>query len=298
VICQVSSDGHQGLGGLDVFMIKLDQDSPTVTNLGKPINSSRDDFEFIVDEFSNLGYLTSNRYNGKGDDDIYKFTREICSQFVSGTTVDKNTNAIIPYASVVVYNEKQQEVKNLTSDQNGAFNYETGCTKHTYSVIATKEGYVQATQEFEIDPEKPEDIVLKLNLSPEKEAAAAVGTDLFKLLNLNPIYFDYDKSNIRADAQIEIQKVINYLKEYPSVKIDVRSHTDSRGRDSYNEALSTRRNTSTKNWIIEKGNISSGRISGFGYGEKQLVNRCSNGVKCSKAEHQENRRSEFIVIAN
>ena len=125
-----------------------------------------------------------------------------------------------------------------------------------------------------------------------------MGTDLFKLLNLKPIYFDYDKSNIRPDAQIEIQKVINYLKEYPTVKIDVRSHTDSRGRDTYNEGLSSRRNTSTKNWIIEKGNIPGNRISGKGYGETQLVNRCSNGVKCSKEEHQENRRSEFIVVEN
>ena len=91
-----SSDGHQGLGGLDIFYANLNTDIEKIENLGKPINSSRDDFEFIIDEFTNLGYLTSNRYNGKGDDDIYKFEREICNQLVAGTVVDKNTNIVIP----------------------------------------------------------------------------------------------------------------------------------------------------------------------------------------------------------
>lgn len=292
-----SSDGRPGLGGLDVFMKRLDDVNAEVLNLAKPINSSRDDFEFIIDEYTNIGYLTSNRYNGKGDDDIYKFKREFCTNLVSGTTVNKKTNEIIDYASVIVINEKGIEIQNLTSDKNGVFSYEIDCKKQTYKIIATKDGFKQETEQFKVNPKKNKDIVLKLNLTPEK-TAAAVGTDLFKLLNLKPIYFDYDKSNIRSDAQIEIQKVINYLKEYPTVKIDVRSHTDSRGKDIYNDALSSRRNSSTKNWIIEKGGISRNRISGNGYGETQLVNRCSNGVKCSKEEHQENRRSEFIIVEN
>ncbi len=292
-----SSDGHQGLGGLDVFMIRLDKANGKAQNLAKPINSSRDDFEFIIDENTNVGYLTSNRYNGKGDDDIYKFKREFCTNLVSGTTVDKNTNTIIPYASVVIINENNVEVQNLTSDENGVFNCEIGCKKQTYKVIATKGGFMQETEQFKIKPKRNSDIVLKLNLKPE-DAAAEVGTDLFKLLDLKPIYFDYDKSNIRKDAQVELQKVIDYLEEYPNVTIDVQSHTDSRGKDSYNEALSSRRNTATKKWIVQKGGIVKSRITGKGYGETQLINHCSNEVKCSDYEHQQNRRSMFIVTSN
>ena len=293
-----SSDGHQGLGGLDVFMSNLEATKVAVTNLGKPINSSRDDFEFIIDENTNEGYLTSNRYNGKGDDDIYKFTREYCTRFISGTTVDKRTNAIIPYASVVVLNEKGVEVQNLTSDQNGAFSYEGSCKKQTYKVIASKDEFIQSEETFKINPSKEEDVVLKLNLKQTENEPLPVGKDLFTELDLNPIYFDFDKSNIRPDAQVELQKVIDYLKKYPTVNIDVQSHTDSRATDQYNIALSQRRNESTKKWIIQKGNIDPSRISGRGYGETQLVNRCSNGVKCSEEEHQQNRRSMFIVTSN
>ena len=293
-----SSDGHQGLGGLDVFTSNLEATKVAVTNLGKPINSSRDDFEFIIDENTNEGYLTSNRYNGKGDDDIYKFTREYCTRFISGTTVDKRTNAIIPYASVVVLNEKGVEVQNLTSDQNGAFSYEGSCKKQTYKVIASKDEFIQSEETFKINPSKEEDVVLKLNLKQTENEPLPVGKDLFTELDLNPIYFDFDKSNIRPDAQVELQKVIDYLKKYPTVNIDVQSHTDSRATDQYNIALSQRRNESTKNWIIQKGNIDPSRISGRGYGETQLVNRCSNGVKCSEEEHQQNRRSMFIVTSN
>ena len=293
-----SSDGHQGLGGLDVFMSNLEATKVAVTNLGKPINSSRDDFEFIIDENTKEGYLTSNRYNGKGDDDIYKFTREYCTRFISGTTVDKRTNAIIPYASVVILNEKGVEVQNLTSDQNGAFSYEGSCKKQTYKVIASKDEFIQSEETFKINPSKEEDVVLKLNLKQTENEPLPVGKDLFTELDLNPIYFDFDKSNIRPDAQVELQKVIDYLKKYPTVNIDVQSHTDSRATDQYNIALSQRRNESTKNWIIQKGNIDPSRISGRGYGETQLVNRCSNGVKCSEEEHQQNRRSMFIVTSN
>ncbi|WP_452223129.1 OmpA family protein [Lacinutrix chionoecetis] len=293
-----SSDGHQGLGGLDIFYANLEGSIKKVQNIGKPINSSRDDFEFIIDEFTNVGYLTSNRYNGKGDDDIYRFQRAICNQLISGTVVDKNTNQVIPEATVIVYNSENKEVYRFTSDQNGAFGYNSDCKKGTYKAVASKEGYEPEELTYEIDPEIKLDLALKLNLTPEKAEVAAVGTDLFVLLDLNPIYFDFDKSFIRPDAQVELQKVINYLNEYPSVSIDVQSHTDSRGRDAYNEALSQRRNKSTKNWIINKGGISKSRISGRGYGETQLVNRCSNGVKCTEEEHQQNRRSMFIVTKN
>lgn len=119
--------------------------------------------------------------------------------------------------------------------------------------------------------------------------------DLFKVLKLNPIYFDLDKHNIRPDAALELAKVVEVLKDYPRMKIDIRSHTDSRASDAYNLKLSERRAKSTAEWIIEQG-IEASRITYKGYGETQLVNKCVNGVKCSEEEHEENRRSEFIVL--
>ena len=123
-----------------------------------------------------------------------------------------------------------------------------------------------------------------------------VGSDLTASLRLNPIYFDFDKSFIRRDAALELEKVIAVMSQFPTLKIDVRSHTDSRASDGYNLKLSGRRNVSTKDYIIQIGSVNSSRITGKGYGETQLVNRCSNGVKCSDEEHQLNRRSEFIIV--
>ena len=295
-----SSNGHPGLGGLDIYMADLKDLEKAPINLAKPVNSERDDFEFIIDEYSNVGYLTSNRHHGKGDDDIYKFSREVCTQKIAGTVKDKKTSEIIPGANVIIYDENQKEVRRFTSDAQGKFNYDSDCKQGTYKAIGSKADYDPAEITYTITPEVKLDLDLQLAITPKapEKVPATVGTDLFKLLNLNPIYFDYDKAFIRPDAQLELGKVIAYLREYPSVHIDVQSHTDSRGRDAYNMDLSTRRNISTKNWIINNGGIDRLRITGQGYGESQLVNHCSNGVKCSKAEHQQNRRSMFIVTKN
>ena len=116
-----------------------------------------------------------------------------------------------------------------------------------------------------------------------------------KLLQLSTIYFDFDKYNIRKDSEIEVEKVIAAMEKYPSLKIKVNSHTDSRGKDSYNLWLSQKRAESTVNYMILKG-IDQSRLQGEGYGEIKLVNQCSNGAKCSQSEHELNRRSEFIIL--
>lgn len=291
-----SSDGHVGLGGLDVFKVENLEALNGVLNLGKPINSSKDDFAYIIEESTGKGYISSNREGGKGDDDIYSFVKPLCSKNITGIVVNKNTQQVLPNADVYIYDSNKSLVKTLKSDDKGRFDFALSCKEQTYLVEAKKDAYKDDFTDFSITKSK-KSIVLKLALEPIPQVAA-LGTDLFKLLNLNPIYFDYDKSFIRADAEIELAKIIKYMNEFPNVKVDVRSHTDSRGRDAYNFALSNRRNKSTRAYIIDKGGISKDRLSGKGYGETQLTNHCSNGVKCSKAEHQANRRSEFIVVAN
>ncbi len=297
-----ASDGHLGLGGLDIFVC-TDLSNATkanIYNVGKPLNSLKDDFAFIIDDESKVGYFTSNRKGGRGSDDIYKLIQikplnTKCEKLVSGTVTNKQSGEIIAGASVIIYNGESQTIKELNSDAKGEFSFELNCGEETFTAIGTKENFKQGTKKFTIK-DNDEEVKLSIELEPE-ETVAEVGQDLAKVLDLNPIYFDFDKSFIRADARVELEKVFAYMKEYPAVKIDVRSHTDSRGKDSYNLSLSERRNKSTIKYIIERG-IDASRLTGKGYGETRHLNKCSNGVKCTEEEHQLNRRSEFIVVEN
>ncbi len=115
-------------------------------------------------------------------------------------------------------------------------------------------------------------------------------------IKIDNIYFDLNKADIRPDAAQELNKIVEVMKEYPKMVIKIEAHTDSRGSDRYNEKLSDRRAKSTGSYIISQG-IEANRIeSAIGYGEKQLLNSCSNGVKCTNEEHDVNRRSEFIIV--
>ena len=299
-ILYFSSDGHVGLGGLDVYKVEIDRLNESMTmihNMGKPINSPKDDFGYIVNETTRKGYISSNREGGKGDDDIYSFVIPACTKAISGIVINKRTQDILANTDVFIYDSSRNLLQSLKSDDFGKFTFSLGCKDRTYLVEAKKEKYKDDFTDFSIKSNEKPEFNLELKLEPQ---AAKIGTDLALLLNLSPIYFDYDKSFIRPDAEIELAKVINYMKEFPNVKVDVRSHTDSRGKDAYNWALSNRRNKSTRDYIITKGGISSERLSGQGYGETRLTNRCNNTnkLKCTEAEHQANRRSEFIVIEN
>ena len=139
------------------------------------------------------------------------------------------------------------------------------------------------------------DVFYEFMIKP-REIAIDKDVDLAKVLNIKEIYFDLDKSDIRPDAAVELAKIVEVMRENPKMKIDIRSHTDSRGADSYNLKLSDRRAKATLEWIVKQG-IDRKRLKAKGYGETRLVNGCSNGVPCTEEEHQENRRSEFIVVA-
>ena len=295
-----ASDGHQGLGGLDVFVTKLetpDQIGNMIINVGEPVNTPDDDLSFIINEETKIGFFASNRPGGVGSDDIYTFVEKIpvifeCNQEISGFVRDKKTNETIPDARIRVIGEDNEEIMTTTTAFNGAYTIKVDCLKGFFIRVSkesysTEEEYVQAATR----PVKKE-----IDFYLEKEEVTAVtGEDLAKILDLKPIYFDFDKARIRPDAEVELQKVIAAMEKYPTLKIDVRSHTDSRGPDAYNMQLSERRAQATITYMVSKG-IDASRISGKGYGETQLVNNCDNGVSCSKADHQLNRRSEFIIL--
>lgn len=293
-----ASDGHPGLGGLDVFVSKIEQDGgfKEVQNLGAPINGSQDDFAFLIDSKTRNGFFTSNRTGGKGYDDIYKFTetrRLICKQALEGIITDSDTGAILPKVKVTLLNEKFETQKVNVSDEKGHYSFEVECGK-TFYVRA--EALEYETKESKISTVTTNGTT-NLSISLDKAICKVIiGGDLAKCFGIKTIYFDVDKSLIKQEAAFELEKILDVMKQYPAMKLDIRSHTDSRQKAKYNEALSDRRAKSTINWLVKNG-IDANRLTGKGYGESQLVNSCADGVKCTEEQHQANRRSEFIVTS-
>lgn len=288
-----SSDGRPGLGGLDVYFSKLNNDSLAnneVYNLGKPVNSSSDDFTFTINDQTGLGYFASNREGGMGDDDIYLINiKPDCKEPVKGIIKDKNTKEPLANAEVSYVNIDNVIVDTIITNNNGEFNFMIDCNKISF-IRAAKNEY--STNEVKIDSIKS---LLNIELQLERDLVeAVVGSDLALILDLKPIYFDFDKWAIREDAKTEIEKVIAAMKKYPTIKIDIRSHTDSRSNDAYNMQLSNKRAQATLQYIVSNG-INKNRATANGYGETELINECSNGVSCTKEQHQLNRRSEFII---
>lgn len=292
-----ASDGHLGLGGLDVFVAKIDENGNfgTVKNIGSPLNSSKDDFGFFMNSETRSGFFTSNRNGGKGNDDIYQFqeTKKLdCEQQLVGIVTDFNTKISIATAKVTLSNAQFQVVKIIYSDENGQFNFDVECGAEYY-VKAEKEEYNTIEKQIEIP-----DFSGKTDLSIELEKALqkiTVGDDLAKIFKIKTIYFDLDKWDIRQDAANDLAKILEIMQEYPTMKVDVRSHTDSRQSHEYNDKLSGQRVKSTIAWLIKNG-IAKDRLLGKGYGETQLLNNCADGIDCTENEHQQNRRSEFIII--
>ncbi len=293
-----ASDGHPGLGGLDVYVTspQLSNEEQEIVNIGKPINSSFDDFTFIVNDETKLGYFASNRKRGMGSDDIYRFVQEIipCDIVIDGKVVDSGTGIPIEGATVQLMNANNEIVTSIVTTADGVYNFNSGNCEEQYIVRAIKEKYNGDEVAF-ATPDVSKTITNDLRLELT-EKPIEIGDDLAIVLDLNPIYFDFDRFNIRPDAALELEKVISVMKQYPTMVIDARSHTDSRGVDSYNLSLSDKRAKSTVEYIINEGGIDRSRITGAGYGETQLVNECDNNSDCSEEAHQLNRRSEFIVI--
>ena len=285
-----ASDGHPGLGGLDIFEAKSANNSfEKPVNVGKPLNSPMDDFGYVTNK-DGLGFFSSNRDGGSGYDDIYTFT--VCTHTLSGLITDVDTKEILPNAKVILFDDKMNQISETTASEKGAYSFKIECNKKYY-VRASKEEY--ETNEKPFGPvtktgESKLDIELKRNIFPVE-----VGTDLGKILGVSIIYFDLDKWNIRPDAAEDLEKIIAVMNQYPNMTIDIRSHTDSRQTHKYNELLSDRRAKSTLEFMVKNG-INRNRLTAKGYGETQLVNNCSDDVPCSETEHQKNRRSEFIVL--
>ena len=299
-ILYFASDGHPGLGGLDIFAVRIDGENISdIINLGKPVNGEQDDFSFYIDYDTNTGFFASNRKGGKGSDDIYSFkeNRPIafeCKKTFGGIVRQGDGNLPLANVAFELIGLSGNVVSQSRTDAEGNFEFEVECNEGPeLRLKASKKEF--ESYEMAIDIENIEDgRILALNLKKEV-IMAPKGTNLISYLKLEPIYFDLDKDVIRPDARHTMQMVIDYLKEYPQLKIEVQSHTDAKASDAYNMNLSARRAKNTEVYLIANG-IADERISNKGFGESRLVNDCKDRNSCPDEKHQENRRSEFIVV--
>ncbi len=282
-----SSNGHMGIGGLDVFYAEAQGDGfGVVTNLGKGVNSSADDFAYKYDPTSQSGYVSSNREGGMGSDDIYMVEAvEIpCEVTIAVLVINENTNAAVAGARVDLYDTMGNKLSTKTSNVDGMVSFKAACDQahEVQGVLVDFESNAS-----KVAPANDQKVSATIALKPIEEIIVE------DQIVLNPILFDLDKSNIKAQAAFELDKVVSVMNKYPEMVIAVGAHTDSRATDAYNLTLSEARAQSTVQYIISKG-ISGKRISGKGYGETQPKVSC--GDSCSEAEHQLNRRSEFTIV--
>ena len=282
-----SSDGHINLGLLDVFKSNIIKDKQAAPeNLGAPFNSRFDDFAFFIDSEKETGFISSNRAQGSGSDDIYKFEVYQCQQIIKRVVKEKVSLIPISLASVKLLDEKGKVIQEITSNELGEFKFDVDCEKK-YTIVGSKVDFRDDIKQVSTSNVTGKEQIQDLILTPliiENEIV------------INPIFFDFDKSKIRDDAAYELENIVTIMNNHPKMIIKIEAHTDSRGRDKYNEKLSDRRAKSTRDYIISRGIDPERLESAIGYGEKQLVNECANGVKCSEDKHQENRRSKFIII--
>jgi len=282
-----SSNGHLGLGGLDVFYSKLvDGKMGPVRNIGIPINSNADDFAFSIDEDTKDGFISSNREGGVGSDDIYgiKKIQPLCDVLVTATVTDAKTGAPLNAASVSLYDAQGNKVLSKVTNTDGTVEFIVECSNDT-SYEASLDGY--ESNQVLLKGTDEEEAAVSIPLTPIEDLIVA------DKVVLNPIYFDFDKSNVTAKAAFELDKLVQIMKKYPEMVINATSHTDSRGSASYNQRLSDRRAKTTVQYVVSKG-IDKSRISGAGKGESEPIEAC--GANCSEEQHQLNRRSEFLIV--
>jgi outer membrane protein OmpA-like peptidoglycan-associated protein len=286
-----SSNGHHGLGLLDIFATIKDKNDiiTSVLNVGIPVNSNKDDFSFFMSEDGTSGYFASNRDGGVGSDDIYAYNRVLPLK-VEGTVTDLINNKPVEHAKITLFDANNNQIAYLETDKNG--HYEINIDRDTdYKIIGSQTKYVDDSKTFTSKnlPKTTTSITADLSLNPVQ--------DIIILAELNTIYFDFEKYNIRDDASLELDKIVNMMQnDYPEMVIKIEAHTDSRGSTEFNDWLSQARAISTYDYLISKG-IDNSRITKYeGFGERRLLNGCDGSITCEEKDHQLNRRTEFIVI--
>lgn len=298
-----ASDGHPGYGGLDIFVVKRAGGKTKIENLGRPVNSSADDFGIFLFR-PDRGFFSSNRAGGKGDDDIYTFVNEdpnlkIVNYFLEGITMsyDRDDKAIIlPNTRVQLLDQSGELMQDYVTGNDGKFFFRV-YENENYILVGDRDGFFTTRSNYttigkSVPVEQLKELVTNITLDT---TLFLDRKELNKIFVLENIYYDLDKWDIRPDAAKELDKLVIVLQDNPEIKIELSSHTDSRQTDEYNMRLSQRRAESAVAYLVSRG-INSSRLIAKGYGESRLLNHCADNVECTEEEHQKNRRTEFKIL--
>jgi outer membrane protein OmpA-like peptidoglycan-associated protein len=285
-----ASDGHPGLGLLDIFGTVSDKNKNiiSVINLGIPVNSSKDDFSFFMNDDGLSGFFASNRNGGVGSDDIYAYDR-IPQLKVEGTVKDIDGNPV-EKALVELFDADGNKIAYLETDSDGYF--EINIDRDTdYKLNTQKEGFIENYKPVTSKGIERSVTSIKTDFTLENVNKELPFTELY------PIYFDFNKYDIRRESTSELDRIVGLMMNtYPNMVIKIASHTDSRGDSAYNDILSLERANATYKYLVDKG-VDPKRIKEYkGFGEQNLVNDCDGSKPCTEDEHQLNRRTQFIVV--
>ena len=315
-----SSNGHPSIGGLDLFVASRNENEIVVEHLGVPMNSIGDDFAISLSD-STQGYLSSNRPGGKGDDDIYYFKSSGAEDrwwssdpapMVDTTAQAKIVNYNLQVKVIDAAGKALEGVKVSIRKNGQSLEAEKSNSKGLLEMIPLeendelafkleKEDYLTARSSFSMEGKEIPKSLLKKEVTDTTYVVQIqmdrpeIGKEISKLFEVNSIYYDLDKADIRPDAAEELDKIVQFLSDNPQMNLELGAHTDARASGAYNLKLSQRRAESAVKYIIQRG-ISNDRIQPRGYGETQLINECADGVDCPEDMHQQNRRTEFKII--
>ena len=277
-----SSDGHNGFGGLDLFVTKIKRYGySNPLNLGKTINSSADDISYILAS-KTKGYVTSNRAGTLGSFDIFRFDVQKAPSVIKGTATEKNSKILLPNTTVNLIDEYDKQVAVQTTKENGSFSFDVNPLE-SYSIVANKDGYV----DFKL-PEISSASNAAVVLEMIQKKAVITETALL----IENIYFDYNKASLKKESTLSLNKIYDVLLARPEMKITINAYTDARGSDKYNLILSEKRAFEATQYLIKRG-IEKERVEGKGYGETKPLFDCKSN--CTEDQYNAERRVEFTI---
>lgn len=298
-----SSDVFYGLGGMDIYKSAIQGDTSfsIPVNLGEGINSQGDDFGFIIraeKDSGFSGYFSSNRPGGKGNDDIYSFrgasTPGLKTLMLKGSVLSPGTRDGIDEVSVQLLDTDNTLIKEVLTDENGNYSIEVPW-REDVTISVSKKEYASAAKSYDAVGLKQAmltsldfEIPFIKDLVEEKEGLPTI--------KLRKFYFTRGRSTITPEIALELDKVVYAVQQFPQLRLQIASHTDSRGGTSTNLRLSQRRANAIKNYLIQQGVADNVIVEAVGYGESKILNNCKNGVYCLEILHKKNERTLIVVL--
>lgn len=290
-----ASDRWGGFGGLDIYQINLNNLNEKAQNLGSPINTAKDDYNFGFFPNQKIGFISSNRI---GREDVYR-VYPLCKSAVRFTAVNKTTQKPIAKANVVIKDDKESVIYKGTTDNKGQLDYDLDCTKY-FRVEVKNQEYVSAEKDFQVDSDAgTQSISIPMQSIKEwkleeaaKKAAQELKVEENKIV-LQDIEFGLNQSDLPASGKKELDKLVLFMNHNPKISIQINAYTDKTGKPKYNMKLSQERAANTAGYLLEQG-IAPDRVMYQGFGESKPKVKCE---VCTEEQNAQNRRSEFVIIA-